>query len=456
LGDTQRPTGKNSSKTATKFDLERFKKGFNIYGYSTFLEKSMTTSPSRKPSAELRLAVLCSIDHALGKTNRARIHEVSQRLHTDPITGCQHRFTWRTIQTWYSRHLQNGITELEGKRRKDRFQPRKISIAQLAEAIKETLPSINPNKVGRSLKTALYRNMLKRGCFTRSQLAPTTFYRRVRENDLLTPDTIDKIRLSFAMRYANEMWQADTMHGPAIKDHDGKYHKTYLIAFIDDASRLITHSEWYSNDNTTNMVHAFRCAMYKRGKPERLYFDNGSNYKAEEIHKACLRLGIKLSHTPVRDGAAKGKIERFFRGFRDRFLTTESDFKSLEDLNERTREWIENVYNNQQHRGIGMTPLERFNLDHRRIVYLCDDDYSAEAFFFEESRKVNKTNCITIHKKTLECPVYLVGKKIEIRYDRTRKDRYIVYHREKRMGEATPIDLHANADGIRKKIDNKK
>ncbi|WP_255417036.1 hypothetical protein [Dyella sp. M7H15-1] len=28
-----------------------------------------------------------------------------------------------------------------------------------------------------------------------------------------------------------------------------------------------------------------------------------------------------ISPTPIRDGAAKGKIERFFRGFRDRFLT---------------------------------------------------------------------------------------------------------------------------------------
>ena len=78
------------------------------------------------------------------------------------------------------------------------------------------------------------------------------------------------------------------------------------------------------------MIEAFRCALYKRGKPERLYFDNGSNYSAKEIHQACLRLVIMLSHAPIRDGAAKGKIERFFRGFRDRFLTLHNDLQSSE------------------------------------------------------------------------------------------------------------------------------
>lgn len=410
----------------------------------------------KKPSTELRLAVLCGIEFAPGKNNVERINHVAQREHTDPITGRRHKFTWRTIQTWLSRYKKNGVTELESKPRKDRHQPRKISIAQLAEAIAETLPNINPNKVGRSLKMALYRTMIKNGLITHSQLAPSTFYHMIREHDLLKPDAADKVRLSFAMRYANEMWQADTMYGPAIKDVNGKYVKTFLIAFIDDASRLITHAQWFHNDNTSNMIQAFRLAMFKRGKPQRLYFDNGSNYKSEEIHKACLRLGIKLSHTPIRDGASKGKIERFFRGFRDRFLTIEGNFPDLENLNQLTQEWIENEYNNHQHRGIGMKPIERFNMDHSRIVYLSDDDTNSEAFFFEESRKVNKTNCIQINKNTLECPVYLVGKKVEVRYDRLKKDRYVVYYQNKRLGEALPLDQHANAHRARRRIDNSK
>jgi putative transposase len=408
--------------------------------------------PNKNPSTELRLAVLCSIDHAPGKNCVDRIHAIAERDHTDPVTGNRHSFTWRTIQTWFSRYQKNGIASMEKKPRSDQHQHRKVSVQQLAEGLEVVLPTIHPNKVGRSLKSTVYRALLKNGLFSRTQLSMSTFYRMVRENDLMNREICDKMRLSFAMRYANEMWQADTMHGPAIKV-DGQWKKTYLIAFIDDASRVITHGEWFFSDNTENMIHAFRCAMYKRGKPERVYMDNGSNYKSNEIHKSCLRLNIKLSHAPIRDGAAKGKIERFFRGYRDRFLTEENGFKSLEELNEKTQEWIENIYNSQHHRGIGMTPLDRFNMDIGRIVYLHDDEYSSEAFMEDEPRKVNKTNCIVIHKKTLECPVYLSGKKVEVRFDRMKKDRYIVYYHDKRMGEATLIDLHANSDGIRKRFD---
>jgi transposase InsO family protein len=58
-----------------------------------------------------------------------------------------------------------------------------------------------------------------------------------------------------------------------------------------------------------------------------------SNYTSKEILQACVRLDIRLSHAPIRDGAVKGKIERFFRGFRDRFLVTHQSFESLAQLN---------------------------------------------------------------------------------------------------------------------------
>lgn len=66
----------------------------------------------------------------------------------------------------------------------------------------------------------------------------------------------------------------------------------------------------FYRDNTACMIEVFRTALFKRGKPERLYFDNGANYSSKEILQACVRLDIHLSHSPIRDGAAKGKIER--------------------------------------------------------------------------------------------------------------------------------------------------
>lgn len=334
---------------------------------------------------------------------------------------------------------------MEKKTRCDKATQRKVQVSELAEAISEVLPSLSVNKVGKLPKSVLYQVLLERHYFTRQQLAPTTFYRFVRENELLNVQTTEKLRMAFAMLHANELWQGDTMYGPAIKQDDGSWKKTYLIAFIDDASRLITHGEFFYADDTVNMINAFRSALYKRGKPQRLYFDNGSNYTAKEIHQACLRLNIRLTHAPVRDGAAKGKIERFFRGFRDRFLVRHTDFESLSHLNSLAQTWMEDNYNNQPHSSLGMTPLSRFNLDYRRIEYIHDDQYTDEVFYVEENRKVSKVNVFSINNEKYECPVDLRNKTIQVRYDRRRRQHFIVYFNDTRMGEALHLNLYHNA-----------
>ena len=404
----------------------------------------------KKPPLELKLRILSAIDYAPGASIQARIKSVSERTFSDPQTGCEYQFTWRTISTWLYRHKKHGITTLDNKTRADKNTYRKIQVNELAEAINELIPTLSHNKTGTLPKMALYRALLKHNYFQRSQLSQTSFYRMVRERKLLDTEQTHKLRRSFSMQFANQLWQADTMHGPTIKQHDGKWRKTFLIAFIDDASRVISHAEFFYRDNTQNMVEAFRSALFKRGKPERLYFDNGANYSSKEILQACLRLNIQLSHAPVRDGAAKGKIERFFRGFRDRFLVQHIEFKTLDELNDKTHDWIENEYNAQYHSGIQMVPIDRFNLDHSRIHFLCDDEFTGEVFFIEETRKVSKTNVFSINSQKYECPVDLREKAIQVRYDRSRRNHFIVFFNDQRMGEASLLDLHYNANAYRK------
>jgi len=403
----------------------------------------------KKSSLELRLRVLSAIDYAPGNSIQARIKSVASRQFKDEQTGFEYQFTWRTISTWLYRFKRRGITTLDNKTRADKNTYRKVKVNELAEAINDIIPTLSKNKVGTIPKMALYRQLMRKNYFQRSQLSQTSFYRMVRENDLLNFEQTKKLRHSFAMQFSNELWQADTMYGPSIKQADGKWRKTFLIAFIDDASRVITHGEFFYNDNTENMVDAFRTALFKRGKPDRLYFDNGANYKSKEILQACVRLDIHLSHAPIRDGAAKGKIERFFRGFRDRFLVQHLEFYSLTELNDKTHEWIENDYNSKHHSGIQMVPIDRFNLDHSRIKFLTDDEYTEEVFFIEETRKVSKTNVFSINSQKFECPVDLREKKIQVRYDRTRRDKFIVYFSDKRMGQASLLNLHFNANQSR-------
>jgi len=235
----------------------------------------------KKPPLELRLRILSAIDYAPGNSIRARIQSVAERTFVDEQTDSRYQFTWRTISTWLYRFKKYGVTTLDNKTRRDKNSYRKVQVNELAEAINEVIPSLSKNKVGVIPKMTLYRQLMQKNYFARSQLSQTSFYRMVRENDLLNFETTKKLRHSFAMQFANELWQADTMYGPSIKQVDGSWKKTFLIAFIDDASRVITHGQFFYNDNTENMVDAFRTALFKRGKPDRLYFDNGSNYKIQ-------------------------------------------------------------------------------------------------------------------------------------------------------------------------------
>jgi len=170
----------------------------------------------------------------------------------------------------------------------------------------------------------LWVSMMKETVATVSPQFSST--RMVKDYEMLKPDdqTENKIRLAFSKAHANEMWQADTLYGPHLT-FEGVAVQTRLIAFIDDASRVCCHAQFFLAENTDTLIAALRSALYKRGVPESLYVDNGSIYICKEITQICARIGCLLCHAPVRDGAAKGKVERFFRTVRMSFLTRALD-----------------------------------------------------------------------------------------------------------------------------------
>ncbi len=168
----------------------------------------------------------------------------------------------------------------------------------------------SPTSPSRTDKRAVYRFCIEKGLLQPGRIAQTTFYRFIREYELLASEDKDhKQRLAFSMKYANQLWQADTMFGPYVETGGGRK-QTKLIAFIDDASRVLCHGE-SSSTNVDTLVQAIRAAFYKRGLPEQLLVDNGSIYCSQEITLICARVGCILRHTPVRDAAAKGKIKQF-------------------------------------------------------------------------------------------------------------------------------------------------
>jgi putative transposase len=396
----------------------------------------------RNPTVYLKMRVLGAIDMAEGSSIQARIRAVSQMTFTDE-DGHPRQFTWRTIQTWYSRFKKHGVTEMENKPRSDKGKVRKVVLEDVLEAIRKVLPKLHGRTPSRSM---LYRLCIEEGLLSRSQIADTTFRRMVKQYEMLKPDTecSNKIRLAFAKAHANEMWQADTLIGPYLQ-HEGTQVQSRLIAFLDDASRVCCHGQFFPAENVDTLIEALRAAFYKRGVPQSLYVDNGSIYSSKEIIQICARVGCLLHHTPVRDGAAKGKIERFFRTVREQFLCRQLDLSSLEALNRQFIHWVEEQYNAQKHSVLEMTPLDRFALDRGRVRYLPPNEANDEMFFVEEDRAVRADNTFSFKSIRFEAPRHLPDRTIQIRFERKRPThRVIVFYKGERMGEAKPLNPVAN------------
>jgi len=396
----------------------------------------------RNPTAYLKMRVLGAIDMAEGNSIQARIRAVSQMTFTDE-DGHPRQFTWRTIQTWYSRYQKHGVTVMENKIRSDKGKVRKVIIEDVLDALRKVSPKIHGKTPTLAL---LYRLCIEQGLLTRAQIAPNTFRRVVKQYELLKPDAeaSNKIRLAFAKAHANEMWQADTLYGPFVP-HEGTPAQTRLIAFVDDASRVCCHGQFFAAENVDTLIESLRAAFYKRGVPHSLYVDNGSIYVSKEILQICARVGCLLHHTPVRDGAAKGKVERFFRTVRDQFLARELDLSSLDSLNRQFTQWVEEHYNAQTHSVLGMSPLDRFALDRKWLRFLPPNEANDELFFVEEERHVRADNTFSFKSLRFEAPRHLPDRTIHIRFQRSQPTaRVVVYYKGERMGEARLLNAIAN------------
>lgn len=394
----------------------------------------------KNPSPYLKMRVLGAIDVAEGKTINERIQNVSKMIFTDE-NGHPRQFTWRTIQVWRLRYNKYGLTTMLNKTRTDKGKTRKVNFEEVVEAIEKVMPFFHGPHLNKSL---IYRTCIEKGFLCRQDISSTSFRRFLLNYDLIKNNKMDpEKREAWSKQFANQLWQADSMCGPSVKNN-GQPSKTWLISFIDDASRIIPHAQFYFKNDTDSLIKTVESAVYKRGLPEQIYVDNGSNYISQEITLVCARIGILLYHAPVGDGAAKGKIERFFSTVRDCFLVRNLDLSSIDALNRQFWAWLENDYNGCVHSAIQMKPIDRFGLDLKRIKFLPPCQMNNELFFLEETRSVKKDNTFSFKNTRFESPRDFRNRKIQIRYARLNPEHVIVYWNNERMGEAKPLNTVLN------------
>lgn len=98
-----------------------------------------------------------------------------------------------------------------------------------------------------------------------------------------------------------------------LKTEDGKKHKVYVIALIDDASRYIVGIDVFFNDNLVNLMSVMKSAVAKFGVPKLFNFDNGSSYKNKQTDLLAARIGSTVHYDQPYTPTQKAKVERWFR-----------------------------------------------------------------------------------------------------------------------------------------------
>ena len=129
----------------------------------------------------------------------------------------------------------------------------------------------------------LMEKMEDRGLVTPGiTLNPSTVYRFLNDQGLMRRDSAKKDRRKFEAELPNDLWQSDVMHGPKV-EVDGRQKKAYLIAIIDDHSRLIPHAEFYLSEALDSYLKCLEDALSKRGLPRKLYVDNGPAFRSHHL-----------------------------------------------------------------------------------------------------------------------------------------------------------------------------
>jgi putative transposase len=375
---------------------------------------------------------------------------MSSTLWTLP-SGQVRRYAASTIEGWLITYRKGGLDALVSTPRSNRGTH--LSVPESVRQQIDILLGKN-HKLGTQNIIRQLRRQKKEGGPLAGVTLPSrsVLYRYVKKVRPQSDPSGGRIRSAFEAPTSNELWQADIMYGPKIprKGSDGKMRKqqTYLIAILDDHSRLIVHGEYFFQQDLSRWFSVLRTAVIRRGLPAKLYCDNGKVFRSGHIIELCARLGIQLIFAPVRDGASKGKIERFWLNVQSAFEETEMTLgnapRTLAKLNARFREWLHKYNHTITHSSTAQIPIARWLAASASIRYADSDTLDQHCFLFRMTRKVRKDRTFRYKNTYWETSSALCGKQITICYDPTRQHDLHVYHEGTYFGTASKLDKNEN------------
>jgi len=359
----------------------------------------------------------------------------------------------RTLRRYLKNYREQGLAGLADAPRSDKGVLKTIPGSVIDEAVRlrEELPARSVRQVIEILEG---EKIIKPGTVARTTLNEKLVARGVGAKHMRQMTALKPAR-RFTRKNRNSLWQLDVKYGPMISAGN-KREKTYLLAIIDDSSRMILHAEFYAGQRLPILEDAFRKALLKYGRPKDVLVDNGKIFVSKWFRRACAQLGIRHIAAKPYSPATKGKCEKFNQSV-DSFLHEMSlePACTLADLNRKFAVWLEEGYTYKPHSALQtetvdpatgeivkrpISPYQAFTRDPAKIKYTSGAE-CREAFMWEETRRVDKTGCVKLRGCEYDVGAGHAGFKVDIRYDPFDLSVVDVWHGGKFVRKAAPLLL---------------
>lgn len=396
--------------------------------------------------AHLRFAVIApAIQGLFSEPTKTAYYKKAAEKPLNMPDGREVFLNYNTFEKWEARYKRNGMDGLMPKRRSDAGLSRVLPDTAIAEIfrLKQQFSRINA--------TLIYSKLIADGFIKQSEVSLSAVQRFIKKNDLKSARNPNiKDRKAFEEEFPCAMYQADTCHSIYITEN-GIKRKTYLFHVVDDHSRMIVGARFFYNDNAYNFQLVLKEAIARYGLCKKLYTDHGGPYSNGQLRLILGSLGIIEIHAPVRDGAAKAKVERSFRTVKDTWLNgfDPSSVKSLEQLNRLLANYVR-IRNNSFNRDISETPMERYSRHLDRIRFPKSRELLDECFMNRIIRRVNNDSTVSIDTVSYDVPMQFIRMKVEIRFlPDDMKNAYILFE-----GRRYPIRPTNKLENSRTKREN--
>lgn len=362
----------------------------------------------------------------------------AEHEHNFPHYGIK-KVSVSTLKSWLREYRKNGFSALKPQIRSDRGRPRKLhdQILKSIEIKCKAYPHWTVQKLYEDLR---YQEMLGD-----PPVHYNTLLRTVKEQGWLTVKARTDVRKAYEVDNVNDLWVCDFMHGPRVCTSRNSV-KAILCAIIDDHSRMVVGHAFSASETVSSLTLVLKDAFLTYGIPKRFYVDNGASFSSDLLARSCAMAGISLIHSKPYDSPSRGKIERFFRTVRDRFLAGVSKDVSLEELNVAFWLWLNDEYHHKLHTGIGERPIDRYNVSVERVsIRRLSKAELDEIFLIRHERVVNNDATISFKGCIYEVPPAYIRQRIEIRHTIDEPQELFLYDNGLRVGRINLVDKRENS-----------